>query len=138
MSDARGSTSTLPLALLWFTAVSFVGFGIGFIVAPGYFADLLTGASPTEPSAITDMRATYGGVAFGVGVFVGICARRAEWVRLGLVVSFLVVASIGAARLVGIIVDGSPNGFMIVFLGLEIGAAALMGFTIRRIGAPAG
>jgi hypothetical protein len=34
--------------------------------------------------------------------------------------SLLVVASIGAARLVGFVVDGQPNGFMLVLLSTEV------------------
>lgn len=124
--------------LLWITSVLFVMFGVAYIVAPQDFADLVTGVSPDAPSAVIDMRATYGGVALGLGLFVGICARRPNLLRQGLILSLLVVASIGAARLWGFVADGSPNGFMIVFLATEVVSVVLYILALRRVGAASG
>lgn len=123
----------LAVVMLWIVCVSFVGFGLVFALAPEQAAELVTDAAPSTPSGLTDMRATYGGVAFGLGVFAGLCARRRDWVRVGLVVSLLVVASLATARTIGIIVDGSPNGFMFVNLGLEVGSAVLLIVALRGI-----
>jgi hypothetical protein len=82
---------------------------VGFVGAPRELARFLTGAAPSLPSAVIDMRATYGGFALGVGLFIGLCAMRPEWARVGLMASLLAVASIGAARVVGLAVDGQPN-----------------------------
>ena len=120
--------------LLWITAALFVAFGLGFAFAPEALADLVTGAAPSTSSGVTDMRATYGGVVIGLGLFVGLCARRPEWVRMGLIASLLVVASIGATRLGGIIADGSPNAFMIIFLALELLSVGLYAFALGQLG----
>ena len=125
----------MPFAvlLLRITSVLFVAFGVGFAVAPQDLADLVTDGAPSVPSAVTDMRAAYGGVALGLGLFIGYCARRAETVRLGLMASTLVLVSLAAARLLGMIVDGSPNAFMVVFLGLEIISVWLFMIALRRL-----
>ncbi len=77
---------------------------------------------------------TYGGVAIGLGLFYGLCARRPEWVRLGLIASLMVVASIGATRLGGIVADGSPNAFMVIFLASELLSVGLYAFALGQLG----
>lgn len=124
---------TFPVALLWITSVLFAGFGIGFAAIPEQLADLLFDASPTTSSALTDMRATYGGVAIGLGLFVALCAARRPWVRPGLLASLLVLVGLATTRLIGIAADGSPNGFVLLFLGTEIVAAILFFAALRRI-----
>lgn len=111
-----------------------MAFGLGFAFAPEALADLVTGDAPTAASAVTDMRATYGGVAIGLGLFYGLCARRPEWVRLGLIASLMVVASIGATRLGGIVADGSPNAFMVIFLASELLSVGLYAFALGQLG----
>lgn len=123
-----------PVLLLWITAALFMAFGLGFAFAPEALADLVAGDAPSVASAVTDMRATYGGVAIGLGLFYGMCARRPEWVRLGLIASLIVVASIGATRLGGIIADGSPNAFMIIFLVAELLSVGLYAFALGQLG----
>ena len=121
----------LEQALLRINAVAFVAFGIAFIAAPQTLAETILGVAPTASSAMIDMRATYGGFAFGAGVFFGLCATRASWVRPGLIACAFSVGGIGAARLVGIVVDGSPNGFMWLFLAFEVLFVALCAIAVR-------
>jgi uncharacterized protein DUF4345 len=124
--------------LLWTTSALFAGFGLGFVIAPRELARFLTGAAPSVSSAIIDMRATYGGVASGVGLFIGVCAWRPEWLRAGLVASLLTVASIGAARALGLVVDGHPNAVMPLLLSTEVIFVALYAVALRRLGPAAG
>lgn len=123
---------TFPVTLLWITSVLFAGFGTGFAVAPEQLADFLFDTSPATSSALTDMRATYGGVAIGLGLFIAMCAYRRQWVRPGLLASLLVLVGLATTRLIGIAADGSPNGFVLLFLGTEIVAAVLFLAAIRR------
>lgn len=127
-------TMKLGVALLRISSVAFVAFAL----APDTFADLVTGAVPATPSASIDMRATYGGVALGLGVFYWLAARRAEWVRMGVLASLLVIAGIAAARAVGIVADGQPNTFMLLFLVLEVVAVVLSDVALRRLGREGG
>ena len=126
-----------PVILLRITSVLFIAFGVAFVAFPQDVAELVTDGFPIVPSAVTDMRATYGGVPLGLGLFVGLCARRTDWLRPGLIVSLLVIACIGMGRLVGIIVDGSPNAFMIVFLSTEVVSVALFAVAVRRVSSSA-
>ena len=125
----------MAVLLLRITALLFVAFGVAFAIAPEDLADLITGSTPATSSGVIDMRATYGGVALGIGLFVGYCARRAETVRLGLVAALLVLVGLAGTRLLGIVADGSPNGFMIGLLAAEIAFVSLLWVSIRRLGA---
>ena len=104
--------------LVFVNGVLFVGFGLGFIIAPGFFLKLFTETTLSLPSAVIDVRATYGGLGLGVGVWLLLCFK--DNVRLGLLGSLVVLASIILGRTIGLIVDGNPNVFMFVFLGAEM------------------
>jgi hypothetical protein len=124
---------TFPVVLLWITSVLFAGFGIGFAAVPEQLADFVFGGSPATTSALTDMRATYGGLSIGLAAFYALCASRPQWVRPGVLASLLVLVGLAVARLIGIAADGSPNGFILLILGTEIVAAILFFAALRQI-----
>ena len=109
--------------LLWVNAVLFILFGVGFMFAPTPLATWITGSSPSTTSGAIDLRATYGGLAFGLGIFWAICASNGSH-KIGLLSAFLVLASVAIGRIIGMIVDGSPNGFMFALLIAEVVFAA--------------
>lgn len=115
---------TFPVRLLWINAMLFILFGAGFIVAPNALSLLLTGAAPGTASAVTDMRATYGGTALGLGLFSGFCARDPKTLRAGLLAPLMVLSGIAGGRLFGIFVDGSPNGWMFLLLAMALKQAS--------------
>lgn len=121
---------TFPKALLWLNAALFTAFGLGFIFAPAFFANLITGSTPGTPSAMIDMRATYGGFGLGLALFYGWCAQNRQ-VRLGLLASLLVMAAIAAGRVVGFVLDGSPNLFIWLLLAAETLFVALIFLALR-------
>lgn len=115
-----------PIILLWTASVLFVIFGIGFIIAPGFISMLITGGMPSTPSAIIDMRATYGGMALGIGLFFGFCARQSDKIHIGLIAALSSLSGIASARLIGILVDGSPTIFIWLLLVSELLFIALI------------
>lgn len=122
-----------PVRLLWINAVLFVLFGIGFIVAPGSLSFLITGAAPGTSSAVIDMRATYGGMAFCAGLFFGFCARNPGTLRSGLLASLLTLSGIAGGRLIGIFADGSPNNWMFLLLAAELLFVGLMTVALKQV-----
>lgn len=111
--------------LVWLNCVLFVGFGLGFMLAPEALAALVTGSAPATSSAMIDMRATYGGLALGLATLFGLCARDPRYVRLGLQGVLSVMVALVVGRLLGIALDGSPNIFMFVLLAAEVVMAGL-------------
>ncbi len=122
---------TFGRPLVWVNCGLFALFGLGFALVPDDLAILITGAAPATASAVTDMRATYGGMALGLGCIFGVCARRPDYVRVGVQGVLVVMAALAAARVLGIMVDGAPNAFMLVFLGAEIAMAGLAAAALR-------
>ncbi len=119
--------------LLRINSALFVVFGVCFIAAPGVFAAALTGAEPATPSALIDMRATYGGLGLGVGLMFWFLARQRETLYAGLVGTFLILAATVMARVIGFYADGSPNLFMLLLLGAEILFLLLSATALKRI-----
>lgn len=116
---------------VWMNSALFVGFGLGFALAPESLAVLITGAAPATPSATTDMRATYGGMALGLAFIFGSCARAEGHVRLGVQGVLAVMVALAAARVVGMLLDGAPNAFMFLLLSAEIAMAILALLALR-------
>ena len=122
----------LAKAELIVAAVVFIALGIGFLVVPVQWALVVQIFIPTA-MARTDFRATYGGFEIGMGVFLGACAMRPDWLRPGLVALALVAAGFGTGRLVGILVEGTASAFMLAFLILEWAITLVTVLVLRRL-----
>ncbi len=92
-------------------------------MAPGPLALLVMDVVPATGSAMTDMRATYGGMSLAVGVMLLLLAQSD--VRLGLVSVLLLMVCMAAGRSYGLYVDAHANTVMYVYLLLEAVAAML-------------
>ncbi|WP_179214705.1 DUF4345 domain-containing protein, partial [Pseudomonas aeruginosa] len=114
---------THPLRLLWLCSALFVVLGLGFVFFPGPLASLLTSGEPLTPAALTDLRASYGGTSFGIGLLLGYAALRPRYLVLGLLAALAVIASGGAARLYGVLIDASPALTTFLWLGAEARSA---------------
>ena len=120
--------------LLSVNAILFVLFGVGFIFTPTSLALWITGSIPGTSSAMIDLRATYGGLALGIGIFWAVCAGNGSH-HIGLLSAFLVLASVAFGRIIGMLLDGSPNLFMYLLLEAEIIFAALSLMFYKKQGA---
>lgn len=119
--------------LLRINSVLFVVFGACFIVAPVFFAQALTGSEPWTSSALTDMRATYGGMGLGIGLLFWFLARQRETIIAGLAGTALVLGAIALGRGVGFVTDGAPNAFMLAMFCMEILFAVLSVSALKQI-----
>jgi hypothetical protein len=109
---------TLETGFLLACAGCFFYFGFGFLLFPTTFCAAVD-IELTSPTAITDVRATYGGFEIGLALFVCFCARQPALHRTGLLVIACTVGGFGAGRLFGIILDGSTVPLMVGFTILE-------------------
>lgn len=116
--------------LLWINAILFILFGMGFILAPSPLAQWITGSTPSTTSGMIDLRATYGGLALGMGIFWALCASNGSE-RNGLLSAILVLSAVAIGRITGILLDGNPNLFMLILLAAEI-ISVILNFMIYR------
>jgi hypothetical protein len=91
--------------ILALAALTFIGFGFAFIFNPDEMAAIAS-ITLTAPAARTDVRAMYGGLEFGFGVFLLLCTVRRRFVRIGLFAAACALVSMATARSVGLILDG--------------------------------
>ncbi len=98
---------------------------------PSQYANILEISLPTA-MARTDVRATYGGLELGFGIFLIVCVFRREWIRPGLLALALATGGFAIGRLCGLLAEGTINNFMLFFLALELAVTLLAIFLWRR------
>lgn len=122
----------LNTAVLAIAGLGFVGFGIAFLFWPGA---LLTGIGlqAVSAQANVEIRAMYGGLELGLGVFL-LCCIAASRQRIGLWLTLASYGGLGLARLASMLFLGASSPFLIFALiweGVMAGLAfiALQGKT---------
>ena len=120
----------MPMFVLLLTGLGFCGFGLAYALWPARMAALTDLPLPT-PSARADFMATYGGCQVGLGLFLLACARNGSWLVPGLWAGTAVLAGLGCARGVSILVGAGRvratiwAGLAIEFTGALLNAWAL-------------
>jgi len=103
---------------LAFSALGLLGFGIAMTIAP---AQLLApvGLAVDSGSALTEIRAFYGGLEVGLGSALLFCLLRPRLRRQGLQLSALCYGCVALVRAAGLIIDDSGGTFLWTALTLE-------------------
>jgi hypothetical protein len=119
---------TIP-PLLWASAAAFLAIGVFFIGWPVRAANSISLVMSDDVGHI-DLRATYGGMCLGVGLFYGWLAREPDSLRTGAMSLFFIYGGLGLIRGLSIAQGYEPNGWMWSFLVIEfaVAAAALIAF----------
>jgi len=107
-------------------------FGLVYLLAPERMTDP-TGFGPLAPSALTDVRATYGGLQIGWGLFLLWAAADVGRVRLALVLLVLTVGAVALSRLTGILIDSSANGILLGALATEVALTVVTLLVLNRL-----
>jgi len=121
----------LARAYLFLIALSFVGFGAWLLVDPEALSRLI-GLRLDGVMARTEVRAFYGGLELGVGLFLAGCALRRGGVNGGLALVACALGGSGLARFASILQDGRDGWEMSLLSILEIGAAVIALILIGR------
>jgi len=111
--------------LLWMAVLINLGIGVACLVDPlGMLVPV--GVGPIEsPEGVIELRAMYGGLEIGLGLFLAWCAISPKRARLGLIAATLPIAGLGLVRLGSCLVVGFPEGWLFPFLCVvEVGGAA--------------
>ena len=104
-----GRIVLIVMGILW------VLFGVLGLISPAVVVGGLGIELPTA-DAVTDVRAIYGGLQIGIGLYFFYCSRSAELIRPGLIALALIAAGFGVGRSFGILVDGARGG--LIFLAM--------------------
>ena len=105
--------------VLVLSALAWLGFGAVYVFAPQLLTDP-TGFGRLAPEALTDLRATYGGLQLAVGVFLLWSSTCAERYRTGLLLNAIAFGCVAGSRAIGLLIDGEPAGGMILTLIIEV------------------
>lgn len=111
---------TLWRVILALMGLCFAGFGFAFIFNPDEMAALAR-ITVTEPAARTDIRAMYGGLEFGVGIFLLLCAMKQAFVRVGLFAAACALIAMATSRTAGLLIDGFAVLQLIIALAEWVG-----------------
>lgn len=123
---------SMLVTLLRINSFLFITFGFGFLLKPVVLATFATGEAPHLATAIIDMRATYGGMALGFGIFLAWCGLNRQAVREGSVALMLLLFGLALGRLVGIALDGDPNVMTFAMLFAEFSFGVLVAIALTR------
>lgn len=105
--------------------------GLAFVlIGINTFVDPLRAMAPLElnvntVSALNELRATYGGMQVGIGLFLFAGVGWPTLARPALLAQALMVGGLAIGRIVGIALDGLPSGFVQGLLALEVSIAVL-------------
>ena len=114
----------LPRTILLLAGLLFLGFGAWMATEPealGRFVRFDT----TDPLTLTEVRAFYGGLEIGLGLFLLGCAALGRALRPALILVALVFGLTAAARIAGIVLDRPDNRTVYAFLAVELLGAVL-------------
>jgi len=131
MLGAEVTMRILVPVLLFLSGLSFLGFGVAFLIEPVRTL-ALAGVVTEGAIAATELRAFYGGVEVALGVLIVFCAsRRGRW-HDGLWLTLICYGAIGLTRLAGMAIDGSDSFFLRFAAATEIGFALASAFCLVK------
>jgi hypothetical protein len=130
--QVHASVMKLAKTLLIGSAIIFVLVGAAFLFLPQQYAAVLE-ISALTPLGRTDLRATYGGLELGIGIFLIVCVGRRGWIRQGLWALALTTGGFATGRLIGFVSERSAPQLMLIFLVIEVVVTCLSIVSLRRL-----
>lgn len=106
------------------SAAIFFAFGLLFLLVPVEAFEWAVGQTLTSSSAITDLRAAYGGMSIAIGIMLVMMGMNPATIPMGLISVMVVMLAMAGGRVIGMFVDGGTNTLMVIYLVMEIAAAA--------------
>ncbi|MBL4583740.1 MAG: DUF4345 family protein [Pseudomonadales bacterium] len=112
-------------AVLWVTAVVFIGYGLVCIIAPQIPA-AYSGLILNNADSWIETAAMYGGLQTGLGVFCLIAALKPEYNKAGLLMIMCLIGGLAAVRAVSFAITTDPvTSYTFGALGYEALTAIL-------------
>lgn len=112
-------------------ALLLLGLGVLYFVRPEEMSNL-SGMLLMAPAAITDVRAYYGGLQMGLGVFLLLAVRQGELQRAALTLLVLLYSALALARIGGLWLEGGLQQTFNLAAMLFEGVSAALGYWLLR------
>ena len=106
--------------------------GIAYLAQPEAIL-ALTGSFQLDSNALTDSRATYGGIQLGLGMYLLLLLRRNDGIASALLLLGVALTTVGASRIAGYLIDGDVSITHLVVGLQEMGTAAFAIALMRRL-----
>ena len=121
-----------PTLVLALCALGFLAFGLWLLLDPvGALGKI--GIQASSATGLVELRAFYGGMEIGLGLFLAACAWRPDWQGAGSWLVLLANGGAGLARLSGLALEGAPlAGYLGWALRWELGFAVVAGAALLR------
>lgn len=112
-----------PKVILLVDAIAFLCVGACFLVTPGWLMPKV-GLEAASGTALADVRAVYGGLDAGLGLFLLLCLKNA-WTAQGLWCATIVFAALAAGRTIGVFADAPHTSMTYGLLSTELAGLVL-------------
>ncbi len=103
--------------VLWANVLIFIFFGVGYLVAPVFFASLVD-LNLSEPNSVNELMAI-GGMMTAIAMWYLYCAIHQSRIDIGVLSAFIILFGLFAGRVLGVVVSGSPNTITIFYVIAE-------------------
>ena len=110
--------------------VIWVGYGTAVFVSPAILAGY-TGMEFNSPTALTEVRAMYGGAQIAIGLSALSGLLCSSWIMRAIWLQFVLTSGLGLSRLLGVFLDGSPDTYTWGAVSFEL-CTAVIGILIYR------
>ena len=123
---------SIPRAVLWLTALTFLGLGAASTFWPQGMASMVEIGLPSSTARV-DFAATYGGFELGFGAFLLLCLRR-SWVEAGLWAGALALTGFATVRLLTLLGSDAPvRPVIYLALALEVVGVVLNAWALKGL-----
>jgi hypothetical protein len=112
-------------------AIVWLPYGLYCFLDPGALR-ALAGVVATTPTAMTELRAMYGGLQSAIGTLALLATIRPHLERPALTMLAALLPGLAAARLLGLVLDGSWSSYTAMGLAFEIGSSLAALALLRR------
>lgn len=114
------SSTRVARGVLVAMGIVFLAVGLAYLLSPVTMMSYVD-VQVESATARNDIRAVYGGVNVGLGVFFLFSAARANWLAPALFASLLVFVALVAGRIASLVLDGTPSVMIFLVAAVETG-----------------
>lgn len=126
---------TYERAIITLSAILFIALGTAFLLWPAAMAAVVE-ITVSTPTAITDLRAVYGGMNLALGVYFATSIFSEARRKAALLALFAIFTGLAATRVFGIAVDGAQRPITYLLLAGEVIGLILTAIARWRFGQP--